>query len=149
MKKILRYIGLMSSLVGVIFLFNATSDITGFVIVEEIGKGVSSVLGIALVIGGLLILMSSRDEEGGLEKRTEKIAVRLKQAIDSGRIGTYDELVRMCKRLEYNIEKGGRHYVIKHEGHTVTAIPRHGKDVNRNTYISIEKAIYNETQKSA
>jgi len=75
--KVLRILGIVLLLLGVFFILNAGSGITGFVVFEDVGKGVSSILGIAFVVGGILLIMfeyrdySSRRKEYFHERAVE------------------------------------------------------------------------------
>ena len=54
-KKIMGVLGIFSFLLGAIFSINSFSGITGFVIVKEAGRNVSSILGIAFIVVGLIL----------------------------------------------------------------------------------------------
>ena len=62
-----KIISLGSIVIGIIILLNSFSGITGFIVLEDVGKTASSILGIVLVISGILLLMA-REGKGGLEK---------------------------------------------------------------------------------
>jgi hypothetical protein len=49
--------GAILFLIGIVLIFNSFSGITGFVVLENIGKGVSSIFGLVFVLGGLALLM--------------------------------------------------------------------------------------------
>ena len=66
MKKS-RILGVVLIIIGFLFILNSLSSITGFAVAESIGKGASSLVGIALVIGGVLMFISKK------EKRVNKL----------------------------------------------------------------------------
>lgn len=55
-----KVIGIILIIVGFVFVLNSFSGITGFVIAESVGKGISGVLGLVLIIGGALIFMGGK-----------------------------------------------------------------------------------------
>ena len=58
-----KIIGGLCFLFGAVFLMNSFSGITGFVVLENAKADVSSILGIALVIGGLLMFMAGKSRD--------------------------------------------------------------------------------------
>ena len=149
-KRVVRIIGFVFLVFGIILLLNSFSGITGYVIFKDVGKGVGSILGLVFVIGGLVLLMAEREgAESGLVKKTRKIKEELRKVLDSRHVGTYKELSRMANNAGYTIKNKKRHEevylpsgkpLLGRDGHPVT-IPR-GKHVDRNTYKSILRAIY-------
>jgi cobalamin biosynthesis protein CobD/CbiB len=55
-----KTLGAISFLIGVVLILNSLSGITGFVIAETIGTGISGIIGLVLVIGGLALFMGGR-----------------------------------------------------------------------------------------
>jgi len=59
--KFLRTLGIISIIIGAFFIFSSYPNITGFTVFGEVSKGfVGSILGIAFIIGGSLLLMAQR-----------------------------------------------------------------------------------------
>ena len=58
-KRVLNLSGFILLITGIIFILNY-SEITGFVILENIGKTTGSIIGTAFIIGGILLLTASR-----------------------------------------------------------------------------------------
>ncbi len=70
--KTTKVLGILSVILGIFFLLNAYTSITGFVIAEKIGKGVSSILGIVFIAVGIGLL-SYRSSEA-YESRESKLS---------------------------------------------------------------------------
>lgn len=60
-----KIIGALMFFIGTILILNSFSGITGFVVAESIGKGISSILGFALIVGGILFMAEGREEKEG------------------------------------------------------------------------------------
>jgi len=58
-NKKFKIIGATLILIGCVFILNSFSTITGFAIADSIGKGVSSIIGLVLVGGGIVMFMNS------------------------------------------------------------------------------------------
>ena len=71
--KLCSFVGLLLLAVGTVFLLNSFSGMTGFVVLENVGKGASGVLGIVLVLGGILMFMARAHHH----RFYEEIAVRV------------------------------------------------------------------------
>ena len=70
MGRYFRILGIILLLIGIVLLLNSIPTIIGFVIFGNVSKQVGSILGIAFVVGGLMLLMSSkRDKMEKLEKK--------------------------------------------------------------------------------
>jgi hypothetical protein len=75
-KKLIRAMGIVFVLAGLFFALNSISNFAGFTILEKVNNFVGSFMAIVFVIGGFLIIMSSRKDERKEEKRLElKISV--------------------------------------------------------------------------
>lgn len=69
-KKIFRIAGAFIALIGIVLILNASSGITGFTILEGIGKTAGYIIGLVLILGGILFYMGGRmSEEAGLSKK--------------------------------------------------------------------------------
>ncbi len=60
-SKLQKNLGILFILIGSIFILNASSGITGFFIIEKIGEGISSILGLIFVALGILLFLRGRD----------------------------------------------------------------------------------------
>jgi len=67
-KRPVQILGIIVILIGIVFLINSF-QITGFVVLKDVGRTAGSVFGIVFVIGGILLFMAGRHEggSGGLE----------------------------------------------------------------------------------
>ena len=65
-KKNLRFLSLAFFVLGVFFLLNSKIDITGAVIgLPDISSGFSSILGIAFIVGSILVFQHRRGGDDG------------------------------------------------------------------------------------
>jgi len=69
--RIFRITGLVLVLFGIVLFLNASSSITGFVILENVDAGTSSILGIVLLAVGFLVFIVARKRTGGLEDKSD------------------------------------------------------------------------------
>jgi len=76
-KRMFRILGIISLVIGALFLLNSFSGITGFVIVEEVGRNVSGVLGLIFVLVGMVLMLADREGESELE-------ISIKEAVKQG-----------------------------------------------------------------
>ena len=60
MGKIGSLIGILFLIVGFVYLFNFSSGITGFVVFDNVGQGLSGLAGLWFVFSGLIVLYASR-----------------------------------------------------------------------------------------
>ncbi len=67
--KTIRLAGVLSFVIGIIFLIHSFSGITGFIIHEELNKNTSSILGAVFILIGIILLSARRDYEYGLRSR--------------------------------------------------------------------------------
>ena len=67
-RSVLLGFGFAVVIWGAVLLAQGLS-ITGFAVLEGIGKGVSSVFGISLLVGGLILLAAARESVSGLERQ--------------------------------------------------------------------------------
>ena len=71
-KRTLNLLGILLILIGAVLLLNS-AGITGFAILENVDKTAGNILGLALVVGGVLLLQAREGEEReGRERRLEK-----------------------------------------------------------------------------
>ena len=70
-RTIFKALGSILAVIGAAILINSfTGKITGFAIVGEIGRGVTgSIIGMGFIIGGILLIAISINEE---QKHTDK-----------------------------------------------------------------------------
>lgn len=62
-KRRLKILGAISILIGTFFVLNASSGITGFAIANSVGKNVSGILGLMLVVGGVILFMNKLEDK--------------------------------------------------------------------------------------
>jgi formate-dependent nitrite reductase membrane component NrfD len=60
-RNLWRVSGVVVFLVGVVLIGMSISSVTGFVVMEEVASGVSSIIGVIFVIGGLLIAFAGAE----------------------------------------------------------------------------------------
>ncbi|HLC87302.1 MAG TPA: hypothetical protein VJH65_03455 [Candidatus Nanoarchaeia archaeon] len=132
-----RFSGVFLFWIGVLFVLNSLSGITGYAVVEGIGKTSSSFFGLGLILLGVVLFLSA----GSLERRVEQIRSKLKLTLEGGRIGSYGELLKLAKSLDYEIKQGSKHYKVYKGKSVITEIPRHGS-AKTGTYRRIAKDLY-------
>jgi len=154
--KGMTFAGALCLLIGV-FLLSTSYDFTGFVVSNETGSSAGSVLGIILLIIGLLLIITNREErKGGIEEITEKefqanekTLNRIKQILQNRSIGTYEEIIKLAEGVGYEVVSGGKHFKVMYfpgkpligKGNRPVTIPVHGKPT-KNMYIDILKDLY-------
>jgi len=87
-----RVIGVLLVVVGVVFILNSLSGVTGFAVLEDVigqvGDTWSLVGGLVLVVGGVLVFASGREEEEeGEEKESELVDILDKLFVRDKRTG--------------------------------------------------------------
>ena len=135
-KKHLRFLSLAFFVLGVFFLLNSKIDITGAVIgLPDISSGFSSILGIALIVGGVLLFVGGRKgirEGSGLEnmiktRRFNKSVEGYEEAVERAmsKIGTglgNEHLLKGYKNMwSIKATKGAR-LIFKKDGNIITLI---------------------------
>jgi hypothetical protein len=126
-KGVLVTISAIITITGLIILVSSLT-MTGNVISEDIGKTSERLIGLVLVIGGMLLFLASK---------REKVERRLEQMLDSGKVGTYDELERYAKKMGYEIKEGKKHREVYLGDTYVTDIPRHKGTAKKGLYRKI------------
>ena len=134
--KLQRIFGGALILTGFIFILNSLSSITGFIISQNLGKGVGSIFGLVFIICGILIFVSSREvKEGNLAK----------QLLENGAI------VQDSKKLRKIAKKVGKqegyfgreveegYQILNKNKKPLTVIPRH--NISAGVYRSIMNAL--------
>ena len=111
MKRV-KILGIVSLVLGLILILNSASSITGLVIVENLNKTVGSILGLALIIGGIIAMQAGEEEEG--ERRRGR---RLVRAVDAA----HSEIWREGEKLT-----GGYRTIATDEGDFVAKIHKGG-----------------------
>jgi len=66
-------LGIIFLILGVFFLINSFSGITGFVIVEDFGRGISGILGVVFVLVGILLFSAGNYGQEAYRKRESKL----------------------------------------------------------------------------
>ncbi len=61
-KRVFVIEGLAFIFIGIVFLFNSFSSITGAVVLENVDVNVSALLGLVFVVAGLIMMMSGRNK---------------------------------------------------------------------------------------
>lgn len=105
-----KLVGWILIVLGALLILNSASGITGFAIAENINKTAGSIMGIVLVAGGALMLISQREQ--ALKDRLEIIV----QNYESGHIKRpagaaiqiRDELTRNGRTLDAINYSGGK-----------------------------------------
>ena len=64
-RKVLVLSGIISIIIGFLFILNSFSGITGFAVFDDLGRGKSSIIGVVLIIAGIVLLSARRDYEWG------------------------------------------------------------------------------------
>lgn len=59
--SVLRVLGITSFLLGIVYLFNAFSGLTGFAVVDDAGGSLRGVFGVVFILVGILTYIASRD----------------------------------------------------------------------------------------
>jgi|SRR3989344_500283 len=78
----LRITGIILVVIGIILIFNSFSNITSYVVYEDVPQGVGSVVGIIIVIGGA-ILMSMKRQEAYRARESKLKELTCKERFDS------------------------------------------------------------------
>jgi len=153
--RVLRFVGFVSLVVGLILILNSFSRVTGFTIIDSIGEETSSIAGIILFIAGILLLSTSRVAENPLEQKTgedkkiARIRGEIEQTLRSGSVGTERDLRYIATKLGYNLVEGGNHTSVYNGDRLVTQIPRHSGDLKKGTYRGILSSLYDESERVA
>lgn len=142
-NKIYRLLGVLFSGLGIGFLLYSSTGITGFVVLDVFGRGLTSIWGLTVLLIGFLFFMSTR-EEGGLEKKAKILRV-MENDIKRGKMRNYKDLVRYAEKLGYDVKQGPNHIDVYNGKKKITEIPRHkSKREATGTYRNILKKLYHE-----
>ena len=118
--------GMISILIGIFFILNSFSGITGFAVAEGIGKGTSGILGLVFVVGGILVFMVE-DLEGKVKtptKRELKAIREMEQGIRSGKKYAPKEASSLLIQAGYSLESAkGDHMKVVREGQLIRNLP--------------------------
>jgi hypothetical protein len=116
-------------IIGLVLLVSSLS-ITGNVVSEKIGKTPSSILGLAFIIGGVVLFMARRSKEGNLAK----------QVLESGAVLSRPrDIKKIARKMGYEIVGNKREgYTVLYEKGRLTTIPGH---ISKETFYSIMKAL--------
>jgi len=141
-KRTLNLLGILLILIGAVLLLNS-AGITGFAILENVDKTAGNILGLALVVGGVLLLQAGVEREGK-ERRLEKALRATQQELQSGRRGTVRDVRYFARKLDYDIIKaGGRHqeHIIDRQGNLIEPLAVHPGDMAIGTYRKILRSL--------
>ena len=58
-KRVLKIFGILSFFIGIIFILNTFSGITGFSILEGLSSGISSIIGLVFIAVGIVLMSAS------------------------------------------------------------------------------------------
>ncbi len=142
-----QFIGTLAAaclFIGMYFLLNAASSITGLVILERVDQETSSIVGIVLVSVSIFLFVLERTRESTLEKRVAETKSEIHGRLRSGRIGPYRELINYALQLGLDVREGPRHIKVYRGGSLVTQIPRHPGREATGTYRKVLKRLYKE-----
>jgi hypothetical protein len=142
-KRTLNILGILLILIGALLLLNS-SGITGFAILENVDKTAGNILGLALVVGGVLMLQAREGEEReGRERRLERALKETQQELKSGRRGTVRDVRYFARRLGYDVVGGGRHQerIVDRQGNLIEPLAVHPGDIAIGTYRGILRSL--------
>lgn len=125
-----KIIGIILFLIGAILIFNSFSGMTGFVVSNLVGKGISSILGFGFIIGGGILLILESRLERNLEDFKNKTAI----------ITDPKKLMKIANRLGYdrrNVKEGCQ--ILNEKGKPITVIPKHS--FSKRVYFNIRDAL--------
>lgn len=138
-KRWFKSIGILLIVVGGVLILNSFSGITGLVVLEDVGRDVSGILGVVLVLAGLAVFVIA-------DVKHRRVLREIDESLRSGRAGTYREAEHIARRLGYAVEEGANHKTVYDQSHhVVTQIPRHTGDAPTGLY----RAILRELRKHA
>jgi uncharacterized membrane protein YccC len=141
-KRTLNLLGILLILIGAVLLLNS-AGITGFAILENVDKTAGNILGLALAVGGVLLLQAGVEREGK-ERRLEKALRATQQELKSGRRGTVRDVRYFARKLDYDIIKpGGRHqeHIVDRQGNLIEPLAVHPGDMAIGTYRRILRSL--------
>lgn len=103
-KMILELSGIFIFLAGFIFFINYLSGITGYVAINEINEEFSSIAGIVLIVGGLILFITGRhvQADNKIVVNKEKGIRKMRIAVASGMI-SYEKFKRIIIESGYNV----------------------------------------------
>lgn len=123
-----KILGIVLFLIGGFLIFNSFSGMTGFVVAENIEKNISSIIGLMLVIGGIVLFV--RGKEGNLALEIKK----------SGAIITNPKKLRkISNKMGYEGRLVKEGYQVLNNGRPLTVIPNH--NISTGVYRSIINAL--------
>ena len=71
-KRTFRVSGISFLVIGLILFLNTVISITGFAILEDVGTSVSSFWALWFIVGGIALIIESRNSQGNLVESTYK-----------------------------------------------------------------------------
>jgi len=66
--NIVRFLGVLLFWIGIVFVLNSFTGMSGYAIVDDIGKGEGSILALVFIIGGLVLFLKGLEEEAKMVK---------------------------------------------------------------------------------
>lgn len=129
-KGALVVISTILVIIGLILLVSSLS-LTGNVVSENLGKAPGSILGLMFIIGGFVLFLARKREEGNLAK----------QVLESGAILSKPrEVIKIAKKMYDVVGNKREGYNVLYEGGRLTTIPGHGT-IPKGTFYSIMRAL--------
>lgn len=125
-RSVMRALGILLILAGVLFVLNSFSGITGFAVAELVGKATGSIIGLVFIVGGIVLFLRGQESElvkisdGGVRiirskrfnRSIRQLAPKDKKIIERAirKIGTGCGNEEKLRRGGYGIKatKGGR-----------------------------------------
>ena len=104
MKVVVELSGIFMFLTGFVFLINYFSGITGYVVTTEISREFSSMAGIILVVGGLMLFISGRHVQTNNKIKINKnVGLKKMKIAIASKIINYNSFKRLILESGYNI----------------------------------------------
>jgi type IV secretory pathway TrbD component len=156
MSKKLKGVGIVLFLAGFILILNSFSGITGYIIINNIEEGFSSIFGLVLIIIGTgLFIIRKFEDPDKVKVNIRKARKKIREDITKAYSGNYIELKRLIKQAGYNVIEGPDHTavfssvnnkIVKNKEDLPIVIPRLEK-LDRNTYQKILRDIFYNLEK--
>ena len=129
-NKIMKLLGITLIFIGFLFILNASSGITGFAVAESIGRGISGIIGLVLIIGGVVVFISANNKKNLEEikniptRNMLKAIKEMENCIKSGKRYTPNETSRLLGKAGYSlIPVRGDHMKVVRDGEDIRNPP--------------------------